>query len=189
MKYQEMLAFAGFLNKTQGNDSPAWKEAIQNVNQLMEVMGPYQLPTKDGTYRPITPEAYARIEADFDKAVASVNAYVKEEQGNGVEDKVRLQLMKNFNKEFLGKSYVEYKNVKPNPNLPLHDAMESFRYQNVELSDSDLQRVGANLSSRIQMTIDLDGKKTKGVFTKMATYNPLQQYTGLLDEMNLKYSR
>jgi len=188
MKYQEMLAFSGFLNKTQGNDTEAWKNAMRSVNELMEYMGPYQLKQADGTYRPITPEAYAKIDALFDDAVKSVSAFLKE-QGNGPEDEARQQLMKNFNKEFLAKSYIEYKNVKPSPNLSLHDAMENFRYENVELSGNDLQRVGGNLNSRLQLDIDIDGRKTKGVFTTRTAYDPEGQFHALLDEMGTKYGK
>ena len=188
MKYQEMLAFSLFLSKTEGTNSEAWKKAMQSVNQLMEVMGPYQLKGGDGHYRPITPEAYKKIEANFDEAVASVNAYIKE-QGNGLQDEVRLQLMKNFNKEFLSKSYIEYKNVKPNPNESLKDAMEHFRYQNVEITDADLQRLGGNLSSRVQLNIDLDGTKTRGVFTKRSSYDPKAQLDAIIDEMKTKYGK
>lgn len=188
MKYQEMLAFSGFLSKSEGTDSPEWKAAMQSVNQLMEVMGPYQLKSGDGTYRPITPEAYKRIEQTFDQAVAAVSAFTKT-QANGVEDEVRLQLMKNFNKEFLAKSYIEYKNVKPNPNQSLHDSMEHFRYENVEVSNDDLRRVGGNMSSRIQLTVDFDGVATRGVFTARSNFEPTKQYVGLLDEMNVKYGK
>ena len=188
MKYQEMLAFAGFLNKTQGTDSEAWKKAMRSVNELMEVMGPYQIAQGNGQYRPITPEAYKRIEAYFDQAVASVNEYAKE-QNNGPEDEMRRQLMKNFNKEFLGKAYIEYKNVKPNPNESLKDAMEHFRYQNVELSGAELQRLGGNLSSRVQLNIDLDGTNTRGVFTKRSAYDPRGQLNAIIDEMSTKYGK
>ena len=188
MKYKEMLAFAGFLGKTQGNDSATWAKAMQSVNQLMEVMGPYQLPMGDGQYRPISPEAYKRIEAYFDQAVTSVNEFVKQ-QADGPEDEARRQLMKNFNKEFLAKSYIEYKNVKPNPNESLKDAMEHFRYQNVELSGTDLQRVGGNLSSRIQLNIDIDGAKTRGVFTKRSAYDPKGQFDAIRNEMATKYGK
>ena len=105
MKYQEMLAFSGFLNKSEGTNTPEWKAAMQSVNELMEVMGPYQLKSGDGSYRPITPKAYAQIEAIFDKAVAAVSAFTKSEASTA-EDQVRLQLFKNFNKEFLAKSYI-----------------------------------------------------------------------------------
>ncbi|MBE6134737.1 MAG: hypothetical protein E7179_01835 [Erysipelotrichaceae bacterium] len=187
MKYQEMLAFASFLNKVEGNDTPEWKETLRSVNELMEVMGPYQLQQGDGSYRPITPEAYRRIDEVFDKAVNSVNAYVKG-QPAGPED-VRMPLMKNFSKEFLSKSYVEYKNVKPSPDVPLHDAMESFRYENVELSNADLKRVGANMSSRIQLTVDMDGKQTRGVFTKRTPYDPVGQFRSLVGDMKTKYGK
>ena len=188
MKYQEMLAFAGFLNKSQGTNSPEWKAAMQKVNELMEVMGPYQLAQGDGTYRPITPDAYKRIEKTFDEAVAAVSQFNKT-VANGPEDEVRLQLMKNFNKEFLAKSYIEYKNVKPDPNGNLHDAMENFRYENVEVSNEQLRRVGGNLSSRIQLTVDFDGVATRGVFTKRSNYEPRTQFVGLLDEMEAKYGK
>ena len=188
MKYEEMLAFSGFLNKTQGTDSPAWKAAMRKVNELMEVMGPYQLAQGNGEYRPITPEAYARIEATFDEAVAAVSEFAKTE-ADSPEDEVRLQLMKNFNKEFLAKSYIEYKNVKPNPNQSLHDAMENFRYENVEVSGDQLRRVGGNLSSRIQLTVDFDGIATKGVFTARSNYEPRAQYNALLAEMKTKYGK
>ena len=188
MKYEEMLAFSGFLNKTEGTDSPEWKAAMQKVNDLMEVMGPYQLAQGNGQYRPITPEAYAKIEKTFDEAVAAVSQFTKTE-ANGPEDEVRLQLMKNFNKEFLAKSYIEYKNVKPNPNQSLREAMENFRYENVEVSNDQLRRVGGNLSSRIQLTVDFDGVATRGVFTKRSNYEPKQQYAALLDEMEAKYGK
>jgi len=188
MKYREMLAFSGFLNKTDGTDSPEWKAAMQKVNNLMEVMGPYQLASGDGTYRPITPEAYRRIEQTFNEAVTAVSEFTKT-AANGPEDEVRLQLMKNFNKEFLSKSYIEYKNVKPNPNQSLHEAMENFRYENVDVSNDQLQRVGGNLSSRIQLTVDFDGTATRGVFTKRSAYEPRAQYNALLDEMGAKYGK
>ena len=188
MKYVEMLAFSGFLNKTQGTDSPEWKAAMRKVNELMEVMGPYQLAMGDGTYRPITPEAYARIGATFDEAVAAVSEFAKTEP-ESPEDEVRLQLMKNFNKEFLAKSYIEYKNVKPNPSQSLRDAMEDFRYENVEVSGDQLHRVGGNLSSRIQLTADFDGVPTKGVFTPRSNYEPRAQYNALLGEMKTKYGK
>ena len=188
MKYKEMLAFSLFLSKTEGTDSAAWKKAIQSVNQLMEAMGPYQLPMGDGKYRPITPEAYAKIETIFDQAVVAVSEYGKEHH-EGPEDEARGRLMKNFNKEFLAKSYIEYKNVKPNPDGSLRDAMENFRYQNVELSDAEMQRLGGNLSSRVQLSIDLDGVKTRGVFTKRSSYDPHGQFKAILDEMGTKYGK
>ena len=190
MKYQEMLAFSLFLNQSQGADSPQWRHAIVSVNRLMEAMGPYQTPRQDGSYAPIDAEGYAYLDALFDEAVASVNEYVKTEPvpGND-EEAVRHQLTKNFNKEFLAKSYIEYKNVKPNPDVPLREAMEDFRYENVTLSSDELQRVGGNLSSRVQLTVDLDGVKTRGVFTKKTAYDPVAQYGSLLDEMDLKYGK
>lgn len=188
MKYQEMLAFSGFLNKTEGTNSPEWKTAMQKINDLMEVMGPYQLAMSNGQYRPITPEAYARIEKTFDETVAAVSKFTKT-AANGVEDEVRLQLMKNFNKEFLAKSYIEYKNVKPNPNQSLRESMENFRYENVEVSNEQLRRVGGNLSSRIQLNVDFDGVATKGVFTKHSNYEPTTQFVSLLDEMEAKYGK
>ncbi|MBE6127035.1 MAG: hypothetical protein E7182_03565 [Erysipelotrichaceae bacterium] len=188
MKYEEMLAFSGFLNKTQGTDSPEWKEAMQKVNDLMEAMGPYQLAQGDGTYRPITPRAYENIEKKFDEAVAAVRKFTKVE-ANTTEDEVRLQLMKNFNKEFLAKSYIEYKNVKPNPNQSLRESMENFRYENVEVSSEELRRVGGNMSSRIQLSVDFDGVPTRGVFTARSNYEPRAQYVALLDEMEAKYGK
>ena len=188
MKYKEMLDFALFLGKTKGTDSPAWKKAMQSVNELMEAMGPYQLPMSDGRFRPITPKAYQQIEAYFDQAVASVNEYAKQ-QANGPEDESRKQLVKNFNKEFLSKSYVEYKNVKPSPDESLKESMERFRYQNVELTDAELQRLGGNLSSRVQLSIDLDGAKTRGVFTKRSAYDPRGQLNAIIGEMSVKYAK
>ena len=188
MKYQEMLSFASFLNKTEGNDSPEWKKAMQSVNQLLEAMGPYQLPQGDKTYRKIDPAAYARIDAMFDEAVTSVRAFIKG-QADAVEDEVRLQLMKNFNKEFLAKSYIEYKNVKPSNDIPLAEAMENFRYENVTLTSADLKRVGGNLSSRVELNVDFDGKKTRGVFTRRTAYEPKAQFGRLLDEMDAKYGK
>ena len=188
MKYKEMLDFALFLGKTQGTDSEAWKKAMRCVNQLMELMGPYQLAMGNGEYRPISPEAYVKIEATFDEAVASVNEYAQEPI-EGPEDETRKQLMKNFNKEFLAKSYIEYKNVKPNPNESLHDSMEHFRYQNVELTDAELQRVGGNLNSRVQLNIDLNGVSTRGVFTKHTSYDPQGQFDAILGELKGKYGK
>ena len=187
MKYKEMLAFVNFLNKTEGSDTMAWRDAINDINVLMEYMGPYQLPQGDGTYRPIEPAAYENINLIFDRAVTSLSDYLKEAELSNFHDEARVQLAKNFNKEFLAKSYIEFKNVKPSPNIPLRDAMETFRYENVELSSDDLQKVGGNMSSRIQLSVDLDGKMTRGVFTKQTAYNPTGQYGKILDDMEAKY--
>ena len=187
MMFNEMEAMVNFLNSSEGNDTPAWQAAMRDLNALMEAMKPYQ--TQDEatkTYPTISQEEYERIDRLFDAAVTSTNIYSKEES-NDIHDTVRIQLTKNLKKEFLSKAYIEYKNVRPDPNTSLHDAMEHFRYQNVELTNADLQRVGANMSSRIQMTIDLDGQPTKGVFTKHSSFRPEIQYTDLLDEMKLKY--
>lgn len=188
MKYQEMLAFASFLNKSEGTNSEEWKQAMRSVNSLLEVMGPYQLKQGDGTYRPISQEAYAKIDALFDETVNKVNAFVKAE-ANGELDVVRNQLMKNFSKEFLAKSYIEYKNVKPSPDISLHEAMENFRYENIEVSSDQLKRVGENLSSRIQLEVEIDGKKTRGVFTQRSAYNPKGQFDAIIDEMSIKYGK
>ena len=190
MKFNEMEAIVTFLSTTQGNDTPEWQAAINNLQSLLEAMEPYEIEDEEGNYPPINQEEYQRIGALFDNTVASVNAFIKENNNNNdINDDIRIQLSKNLNKEFLSKAYIEFKNVKPNPNRSLHDSMENFRYQNVELSTDDLNKLGGNLSSRIQMTIDLDGKKTKGVFTKNTAYDPNKQYADLLDEMKLKYPK
>lgn len=190
MKFNEMKSFVNFLSTTEGTDSQLWQNAINNLNSLIEAMEPYETADKQGNYPTISQEEYNRIETIFDNAVVSTSAFLKGNiNSNLINDEVRIQLSKNLNKEFLAKAYIEFKNVKPNPNKSLHESMEHFRYENVELSNEDLNRVGGNLSSRIQMTIDLDGKKTKGVFTKGTFYDPNAQYANLLDEMKLKYNK
>ena len=190
MKFNEMEAIVTFLATLQGNDTPEWQAAIGNLQQLLEAMEPYETSDDEGNYPPITQQEYQRINTIFDNTVTSVGAFIKENNNNNnIEDDVRIQLSKNLNKEFLSKAYVEFKNVKPNPNKSLHESMENFRYQNVELTNEDLNRLGGNLSSRLQMTIDLDGKKTKGVFTKNTKYDPAKQYSDILDEMKLKYGK
>jgi len=189
MKFNEMEAIVTFLSTTQGNNTPEWQAAIGNLEALLEAMEPYETADDEGNYPPITPEEYQRIDTIFDNTVASVGAFIKNNNGGNVNDDIRIQLSKNLNKEFLAKAYIEFKNVQPNPDKSLHESMENFRYQNVELTNEDLNRLGGNLSSRIQMTIDLDGKKTKGVFTKNTVYDPNKQYADLLDEMKLKYSK
>lgn len=184
MKYNEMFAIYKFLRESKGNDSPAWKEAINNLGMLMEHMGVYETKRQDGSYLPINEKEYKKINGMLDKAVTSVKNYLKENEN--VHDD-RTDLTKNLEKEFLSKTYVEFKNVKPNPNVSLHESMENFRYEEVQLSNADLKRVGANLSSRIQLSVDINGEKVKGVFTPKSTYNPKERYEEILDEMKLKY--
>ena len=52
MKYNEMFAIYKFLRESKGNDSPAWKETINNLGMLMEHMGVYETKRQDGSYLP-----------------------------------------------------------------------------------------------------------------------------------------
>ena len=189
MKYKEMVAFLTYLNTIQGSDLPAWNQAIGKLNDLIEALEPYEDPNEDGNYPPVTAEEYRRLEETFDDAVKFTNDFLKEPVGDNVQDNVRHQLTKNLNKEFLSKAYVEFKNVKPNPDKSLHESMESFRYQNVTLNSDDLRRLGGNLSSRTQLSIDLDGVNAKGVFTETTAFKPTERYENLLADFKLKYEK
>ena len=183
-----MKAYLEFLEKTPGNDTPEWQNTITDIKTLLRSMERYETPNQKGEYPTISQEEYRRINVAFDNSVKSTNEYIKANaNNNNIDDDLRIQSIKNFNKEFLSKAYVEYKNVKPNPKKSLHESMENFRYENVELSNEELNRLGGNLSSRIQMTIDLDGKKTKGVFTINTYYHPKEQCKDLIGEMKQKY--
>lgn len=188
MKYQEMLVFYNYLKTQEGSQMASWNQAIDSIEELMTAMLPYEDADDFGNYKPINEANYQRLNAIFDRAVNSTKAFLDEaKNSNLIDDEPRYALTKNFNKEFLAKAYVEFKNVKPNPKQSLHEAMEHFRYENVELSNDDLKRVGNNLSSRIQLTIDLDGKPTKGIFTKAVNYNPVQQFHNVIADMKNRY--
>ena len=189
MKYKEMLAFVTYLNAMNDGTLPTWNEALGKLNRLMDALEPYEDPAEEGNYPSIDAEDYRRIEKVFDEAVKSTQDFLKEPADDQTDNNIRRQLTKNLNKEFLSKAYVEFKNVKPNPGKSLHESMENFRYQNVELSNEDLRNVGANLSSRIQLTVNIDGTDLKGVFTKSTTFNPDQRYENLLSDMKLKYGK
>ena len=184
MKYNEMFAYLQYLKEMKGEKPQSLKDALNDVGLVMEFMAAYERPDDNQKYPPIDKEQYKNIEKLFDKAVNSVNNYLKENE-NSQDDNV--MLLKNFNTEFLAKSYVEYKNVKPDPEVSLHDSMNNFRYESVKLSNADLKRVGANLSSRIQLSVDMNGQKTKGVFTPTTLFNPKKRYQDMLSEMKLKY--
>lgn len=189
MKYKEMMTFVTYLNTIHGTELPAWDEALGKLNNLIEALEPYEDPNEEGNYPPITAEEYHRLEEAFDDAVKYTSDFLKQPVGDVLQDNIRHQLTKNLNKEFLSKAYVEFKNVKPNPNMSLHESMENFRYQNVELTNEDLQHLGGNLSSRTQLTIDLDGVKTKGVFTQSTAYRPTERYENILADLKLKYEK
>lgn len=183
MKYNEMFNYLMFLKTTQGENSPSWNKAINDLEIMMEFMGAYEKPNND-KYPTINEKNYKKIEEMFDNAVKSVDNYLKENE-NSQDD--RIKLFRNFNNEFLAKAYVEYKNVKPNPEVSLHDAMNNFRYENVTLSNNDLKHLGANLSSRIELSVDINGQKTKGVFTPITTFDPKKRYQEMLNELKFKY--
>ena len=114
MKFNEMEAIVTFLSTTQGNDTPEWQAAINNLQALLDAMEPYETKDEEGNYPPISQEEYQRIDTLFDNTVASVNTFIKENNNNNdINDDIRIQLSKNLNKEFLSKAYIEFKNVKP----------------------------------------------------------------------------
>lgn len=179
-----MLNYLNYIKENERGKSPSLDKAINDLEILMEFMGAYENPIGENEYRTISEEEYKKIDGLFDEAVKSVGTYLNDNKNN---HELGTEMVRNFNKEFLSKAYLEYKNVKPSDTVSLHESMENFRLEEVKLSNNDLKRVGANLSSRIQLNAEIDGKKVKGVFTPTSYFNPQERYDKILADLKVKY--
>lgn len=194
MKYYEMLDVYRFIkNELKPQETGAYLNYVQKMDKLFEELKPYFPSGKDVVYPPIKEEDYNRISKVFDEAVEASNDF--EESYKNIIEEFNPNLPPihdvtlNLNKEFLSKAYVEYKNIKPNPHFSLKDQMEDFRYLNVEVTSENLKKLGGNQSNRTQMSVKIDGKEVKGVFTNMTHFNGKQKVEAIFPRMIEKYPK
>lgn len=170
-----------------------YDEYVKKMDNLMENLEPYFPSGKNAVYPPISEQDYKKIDKIFDEAAKASNDFIHS-YDNIVEpfDPKRPPIQDvaiNLNNEFFSKAYVEYKNIKPNPHFSLKDQMEDFRYVNVQMTSNEIKKLGAAQSSRIQMSVNIDGKNVKGVFTNMTHLNGKPNIEAIFPRMIEKYPK
>lgn len=194
MKYYEMYDMFCFLrDELRPEDTPEWRNYKEKMEKFFEELKPYFKPDKLNRYKAITAEEYKRLGPLFDEATEASNDF-SDSYKNIIEPlNKNLPPIKdvaiNFNNEFLAKAYVEYKNIKPNPNFSLKDQMEEFRYVSVQMSSNDIKKLGAAQSDRTQLKVNLDGQEVKGVFTNKTFFDGKKEYYPFFDRMAEKYPK
>ena len=58
MKYNEMLAYLEYLKETSANQSQSYKDALNDVDLVMEFIGSFERPGNNGEYPPIDEKHY-----------------------------------------------------------------------------------------------------------------------------------
>ena len=198
MKLKEMEAvFKYICDDLQPKNIDEWVEYKNNMEKLFTELKPYYEPDENNNYKSITEADYDNISKIFDTVAKKSNtlmkAYANVEEKNidkyGRPAPGVVELVKNLNDEFFSKGYVEFKNIKPNPNIPLKDQLDNFRDLFVSLSNQDVKKLGGYQSSRLQMTVNLDGKEIKGVFTNKTFYNAKEDFESLFSGFAEKYPK
>lgn len=174
-----------------------WKQYKNDMGLLLNELEPYFVPDNNNQYKAIDPKTYKRISVLFDNVAKSGQEFLKAykkvpEKTTGANNKPILtikEVTKNLNDEFFSKGYVEYKNIKPNPHFSLKEQMDDFRYTNVEITSDEIKKIGANQSSRLQMTVNIDGKDIKGVFTEKTLFTGEKDMKEVFPRLVEKYPK
>ena len=194
MKYYEMLDIYNFIkNELNPEDTEAYREYVRKMDALFNELSSYFPADKESVYPPISEQDYQRINKVFDEAAQASNNYVESYKNIIPENRNDLPPIQdvaiNLNNEFFSKAYVEFKNIKPNPHFSLKDQMEEFRYTNVEIKSNELKKLGAAQSSRIKMTVDINGEEVNGVFTNMSYFSGKKNIEAIFPRMIEKYPK
>ena len=198
MKIKEMKDVFEYLRDViQPENINEWIEYKNNMEKLFNELKPYFEEDEKKEYKAITEEDYERIDKvfndvakasnDFMKAYENITEKTVDKDGNPIP-KVK-EIVKNLNDQFFSKGFIEFKNIKPNPDIPLKDQLEDFRYLNVKLSDQDIKRLGGNQSSRLQMNVNIDGQVVKGVFTEKSIYDAKEEFGKIISAFAEKYPK
>ena len=194
MKYYEMYDMFCFIrDELRPDETQEWQNYKNKMEKFFEELKPYFKPDSKNRYKAISDEEYQRLDKLFDEAAEASNDFTKSYK-NIIEPLNKdLPPIKdvaiNFNNEFLAKAYVEYKNIKPNPNFSLKDQMEDFRYVSVQMTNNDIKKLGANQSDRTQMNVKINGKEVKGVFTNKTFFEGKKELMPLFPRMAEKYPK
>lgn len=189
MKYEYMKDIVKYLKKElPDNKTNEWVEYCKSLEDLLNALAPYNMPDENNKYKSIDEEDYKKIDELFQKATTASNNYLKQpyEEAN-INEEIRHDIAKNLSDEFLNKAYVEFQNVKPNPNISLRDSMENFRNEVINVTEDEIKTVGGQLSTRTELTLDIDGKPTKGIFTKTTNVDTTKKYNDVIDEVIAQY--
>ena len=198
MKYYEMRGVYEFVrDDLQPKNSPEWEKYKQDMDKLFEELEPYFTPDQNKNYKAIYRDDYDRINDLFDKAAKSSQEFLNKFKGGQTKTQDGFghpypgvhETMKNLNDEFFSKAYVEFKNIKPDPHFALKDQMENFRYTSVQINNNEIKKLGGNQSTRLQMTVNLDGKDVKGVFTDMTHFEGKKDVSEIFTKMSEKYPK
>ena len=198
MKIKEMKDVFEYLRDViQPENINEWIEYKNNMEKLFNELKPYFEEDEKKEYKAITEEDYERIDKvfndvakasnDFMKAYENITEKTVDKDGNPIP-KVK-EIVKNLNDQFFSKGFIEFKNIKPNPDIPLKDQLEDFRYLNVKLSNQDIKRLGGNQSSRLQMNVNIDGQVVKGVFTEKSIYDAKEEFGKIISAFAEKYPK
>lgn len=194
MKYYEMYDMYCFLrDELHPEDTPEWRNYKEKMEKFFEELKPYFKPDNLNRYKAISEEDYKRLEPLFDEVTEASNDFTNSYK-NIIEPESKTlppikEVALNFNNEFLAKAYVEYKNIKPNPNFSLKDQMEDFRYISVQMSSNDIKKLGAAQSDRTQMKVNINGQEVKGVFTNKTFFDGKKEYEPFFPRMAEKYPK
>ena len=198
MKYYEMRGVFEFVrDDLQPKDSPEWKQYCKDMETLFNELEPYFTPDQNKQYKAISKEEYERISEIFDDAAKSGAKFLKNFKGDQTKKEDEFghpypgvkETMKNLNDEFFSKGFVEFKSITPDPHFSLKDQMEDFRFTNVQISNNEIKRLGGNQSTRLQMTVNLDGQDVKGVFTDMTHFSGKKDVSEVFTRVSEKYPK
>ena len=172
-------------------DNQEWDDFLEKLGQLANTLEEYYTPDNEGNYKTLDEAGKARLDGLFKDAIKSTDVFLKQPFSidDMVNDKVRKQLAENINKEFLSQAYVEYQNAEVRNDKSLKEMMDNFRNRNIPMTSDEIKKLGGNLSSRINLTVEIDGEKVNGVFTKNTFFDIDKDRNELINDMIFRYPK
>ena len=189
MRYDYMKdVFGHITNGLPENKSKEWANYCESFGALLSVLASYNVPDPNGKYKSIDEKDYEIINDLFVQATNASAEFLNQpfDEKDANED-FRYSMVKNLNDDFLTKAYIEYQNIKPDPNVSLIKSMENFRTKVINVTGDEMKTVGDKMSTRTQLTLNLDGKPTKGIFTKTSTFDVYDKYIEFVDDISSQY--
>ena len=175
----------------QNENSPEWNDYLEKLGRLINAFEEYYTPDDNNNYKNLDDGGKERIEELFKNAIKSGNAFLEKpyDLDDALNDKVRKGLINNINKEFLSEALVEFQNAEVNSDKSLKYMMDNFRNKIVPVTGEKFNELSGALSTRTNLTIEIDGQNVEGVFTQTKNFDIDKERSKIFDDLTFRYPK
>ena len=185
--YEDLKQLIENLQNTQiAPKSETYRKLQENLKTLNEKIAPLMMPGPDG-WELLTDEKRGELLTGYTEIGTAIQEYLREVAALGpnhpdAEVHANVAQMVGALAGFVREDAAmlrQYDPVEDPKSLPT--LFEEARTVTLEPNNRELSTVGAAMSTRIPMTINLNGQKMEGVFTQKQTYDPAATFNKIID--------